>query len=85
VALSNYTEHLARTGDQVPAPDPVREAPPQPMAAYAPPPLTVGRRPALELSLPMSGVRPVVTASPADGGIEMMSPLDVPAFLRRQN
>ena len=83
VDLSNYTEHLNRV--EPPLPEPVREPVLQSMGSYAPPPLTVTRRPALDLSLPLSAGRPPVTASPAGEGIEVVSPLDVPAFLRRQN
>ncbi|MBI4886022.1 MAG: cell division protein FtsZ [Acidobacteria bacterium] len=77
VDLQNYTAHLARTaaaGTASAAEQPVMEMhAPQAPQASAPMPLTVSRRPGLELSLP---------------GLEtadVASPLDVPAFLRRQN
>jgi cell division protein FtsZ len=82
VDLSAYTDHFTRT------PEAPVEEPPAKEPSYAPPPpsMTVTRRPALELSLPL----PVrggngVTQSAEEGGIEVASPLDVPAFLRRQN
>jgi cell division protein FtsZ len=86
VDLSSYTDHFSRP-PETPVDEPaVREPAAHPTASYAPPALTVSRRPALELSLPL----PVrggngVTQSADEGGIEVASPLDVPAFLRRQN
>jgi hypothetical protein len=44
-----------------------------PASEQAPPAVTVGRRPGLELTLP--GLE----------GAEASSPLDIPAFLRRQS
>jgi cell division protein FtsZ len=98
VDLSNYTVHLSRTGTQEPstAHDMATEVVQQPPAAaapafappntaFTPPSLTVNRRPALELSLPLAasggGGRPAAD----DHSVDMNSPLDVPAFLRRQN
>jgi cell division protein FtsZ len=87
VDLSNYTEHMNRIDAPVPEPvrEPMMQAMGQTLGSYAPPPLTVTRRPALDLSLPLSAGRAPVTASPGGEGIEVVSPLDVPAFLRRQN
>ncbi|OFW12629.1 MAG: cell division protein FtsZ [Acidobacteria bacterium RIFCSPLOWO2_12_FULL_67_14] len=71
VDLQSYTAHLARTA--------AVEQPAMELStakggeAAAPPPLTVNRRPGLELTLP--GLE----------GAEATSPLDVPAFLRRQH
>jgi hypothetical protein len=79
VDLHVYTEHFARgaalqpISESLVAPDPVVDAPPRRPAA---PSLAVNRRPGLELSLP-------VLAGGEDG--EPLSPLDVPAFLRRQS
>jgi cell division protein FtsZ len=74
VDLHNYTTHLTRTAAAAPGEERAMklEAPvmaPQTLA----PALTINRRPGLELSLP--GL---------DAG-ELLSPLDVPAFLRRQS
>jgi cell division protein FtsZ len=71
VDLQNYTAHFGRAAE-APTQQPVLEmnAVPQPAG---PPSLTVNRRPPLELTLPI-----------AEGG-EPVSPLDVPAFLRRPN
>jgi cell division protein FtsZ len=76
--LSAYTAHIARpaAAEPVPAPAPAPVAVPvqaeQPALELAPPQLTVARRPGIELTLPA-----------VDTG-ELSSPLDVPAFLRRQ-
>jgi cell division protein FtsZ len=82
VDLKNYTEHIARASapvqvDQREVPSPISEAAP---------PLTVQRRPALDLNF----ASPISTASAAGSprgefDPELSSPLDVPAFLRRQN
>jgi len=79
-------EALAKTA-QAPAPQASAEPASQPMASYTPPALTVSRRPALELSLPLAG-RAAATApgrSPEEHSLDLDSPLDVPAFLRRQS
>jgi len=84
VDLHVYTEHLARSAASGSADQPSREqAPPAVMGA---PPLVLGRRPVLDLQFAGSG-------SPGEGGSSVggeldpdsSSPLDVPAFLRRQN
>ena len=74
VDLHNYTTHLTRTATAAASDDRAMkmEAPPMPPQTLAPG-LTINRRPGLELSLP--GL---------DAG-ELLSPLDVPAFLRRQS
>jgi cell division protein FtsZ len=59
-----------------------------PMRDIAPPAFTVTRRPALELTLPLNAAGEAARAAgPAsdDNGIDLASPLDIPAFLRRQN
>jgi cell division protein FtsZ len=83
--LSAYA-HLARA-----------EAPPmeQPSASFAdpairqPPQVTVSRRAPLDLALPLaaSGGGAPIGGSPeqVDEGLDLSSPLDVPAFLRRQS
>jgi cell division protein FtsZ len=77
VDLHTYTNHLSRHGDR-----------PEPAAAAtfptAGPQLTVNRRPAVELSLPKTGSGPISHLGSADEArIELASPFDVPAFLRR--
>jgi cell division protein FtsZ len=78
VDLHNYTPHLSRTADvgavtpaalEMGAPEPTATSP-SPELGYV---LTVSRRPGVELTLPR-----------IDGG-DVASPLDVPAFLRRQS
>jgi cell division protein FtsZ len=97
VDLSSYTAHLQRAGEGVAAP--YGQASPathsvqgtaQPAGQYSAPPLMVNRRPALDLSLPMAasgGGAPTGGPAPGhEGGVELKSsPLDVPAFLRRQS
>ena len=86
VDLSNYTEHFSRTAESFAEPRLEAAPPPQAYAppSYAPPSLTVSRRQALELSLPVPPGRASNGAS-EESGLEAGSPLDVPAFLRRQN
>jgi len=86
--LTSYTQHLARADAVQPAEAAV-QAVSHSMASTtpstgAPPAFTVARRPALELTLPLT------TAAGAhrrgdDMGLDLSSPLDVPAFLRRPN
>ncbi len=83
--LTSYTAHVARSAD-APAPG---------MAQSELPQLKVNRRPALELSLPLAASGSGAGAGSAGGGarldisegmgLDLASPLDVPAFLRRQN
>jgi cell division protein FtsZ len=86
VDLSHYTAHLSR-GSEAPAEPAVQASSGQSPMSFAPTPqLNVERRPALDLQLPL--------AAAGDGGssdtpfelneVELSSPLDVPAFLRRQ-
>jgi cell division protein FtsZ len=98
VDLSNYTAHLARVAEAGHAAEAQAQAQAQahahaavasgaPVMASAAPQLTVNRRPALEVSLPMaaSGGGAPVGGSRDFDGLDLSSPLDVPAFLRRQN
>ncbi len=82
VALENYTEHIARSSAPVQvekreAPTPISE----PVT-----PIRVTRRPPLAINFP-NAVSAAGTAGAPKGDLdpEMSSPLDVPAFLRRQN
>ena len=92
VDLHNYTTHLSRAADAV-------EAEATPMQASAgtagsappagiAPQFTVSRRPGLDMSLPLAPADPAgdINISPEEiGPAEVSSPLDVPAFLRRQS
>jgi cell division protein FtsZ len=83
VDLNAYTEHLARHAEAASVPELISGPPPAPLPITEPPAgrpvtpaLTVSRRPGLELTLPpLTGL----------DAIEPLSPLDVPAFLRRQS
>jgi cell division protein FtsZ len=77
VDLHNYTTHLNRHGDH---PEPA------PAATFPTPalPLTLSRRPGVELSLPKAASGTLGHVGSADEArIELASPFDVPAFLRR--
>jgi cell division protein FtsZ len=82
VDLSHYTAHLSRAEEAAAA----AHAHPQ-SGAFIPPQLSVGRRPALDLSLPtaMAASGGAKNASPDEHSLDLDSPLDVPAFLRRQS
>jgi len=83
VDLNIYTAHLNRAAEAAqpvsaaPAPMSLSPAIQAPAAAM----LGVARRPGIELSLPSLEVS---ARSAGDGSFEPSSPLDVPAFLRRQ-
>jgi cell division protein FtsZ len=84
VDLSNYTAHLnAAAAAGAAELSAERIAPP--MSGFTQPPLTVNRRPALELSLPLPGNRHSASDLPQEHSLDIDSPLDVPAFLRRQS
>jgi len=72
VDLQNYTAHLSRSTGPVDQPQPLMEVS-TPVSQTAAPSLMVTRRPGLELTLP------------ALESADLSSPLDVPAFLRRQS
>jgi cell division protein FtsZ len=86
VDLSSYTSHLARAAGESPvdAPPPAGSGGmgPQP-ASYVPPPITIGRRPTLDLTLAASPS--TAAGSSQEHSLDLDSPLDVPAFLRRQS
>jgi len=89
VDLTNYGAHQTRVPD---APAPAREA--QPVAAQQQG-LHVSRRPPIDLTLPTTATGPLTGAGTGAvsgvkshedlGDLELQSPLDVPAFLRRQS
>ena len=85
VDLHNYTAHLASR----PAPEPAAFEPPAVQQSSRPAPqLTLSRRPGIDLALPLASPN---TANPNEGrsgddlNLDLSSPLDVPAFLRRQS
>jgi cell division protein FtsZ len=86
--LSSYTDHLGRiaaeNGGSIPqAP---AERPAQPMASFTSPSLTFNRRAPVELSLPLVAAGAGGANGPAaEHSLDLESPLDVPAFLRRQS
>jgi cell division protein FtsZ len=82
VDLHNYTAHLARPAEPAPMDQPMMEMA-APTIEVAAPPLTVTRRPPLDLALPLRSSGDEEKGLVFDG--DLSSPLDVPAFLRRQN
>ena len=83
VDLSNYTAHFS--ANAACAAEAAADRLHHPAGGYAPPPLTVNRRPAVELSLPLPARDASGNGSPDEHGLDLDSPLDVPAFLRRQS
>jgi len=89
--LTSYTTHLARAEAAAePALQSASDGQPagsvaagNASAGSVPAPFTVNRRPALELSLPMAHGASATGLS--EDALDLSSPLDVPAFLRRQN
>jgi cell division protein FtsZ len=84
VDLSNYTAHLSRAAE---ASTPAPLAHGYNASSYGAPSLSVNRRAALDLSampLAASGGGASAPAPATEGGVELKSKLDVPAFLRRQ-
>ncbi len=88
VDLHSYTEHLARPAEPAAQAQPVMEMDAPQLMEVVAPPLTVSRRPRLDLTLPLAS-SPNVGGAGADGlgesDADLSSPLDVPAFLRRQH
>ena len=85
VDLSSYTAHLARAaGDSGPALEPPASAPAPSAGGFVPPPLTIGRRPTLDLTLAQSSSGGAAGTS-QEHSLDLDSPFDVPAFLRRQS
>jgi cell division protein FtsZ len=86
VDLHSYTEHFARPEEPARAEQPMMKMDAPQQMDVTGPPLTVGRRPSLDLTLPLA---PSPNEGGAAGQVEfdanLSSPLDVPAFLRRQH
>src|SRR3954471_9337271 len=94
VDLSNYTAHLARTAEASgSSPQASHDSTFALDASYGGgnghgrtmAPVSVSRRPPVELSMPIAVNGGTVVATPEDSAIDFSQPLDVPAFLRRQN
>jgi cell division protein FtsZ len=86
VDLSNYTAYLNAAAAAASAAEASAERGAPPMTSFTPP-LTVSRRPALDLSLPLPPPREAAPGerSAQEHSLDIDSPLDVPAFLRRQS
>ena len=87
VDLHSYTAHLAQPAEPAAVEQPVMEMDAPQLMEVTVPPLTVSRRPRLDMTLPLAP-SPNAEGGAADqrgeGGVDLSSPLDVPAFLRRQ-
>ena len=92
VDLTNYTQHLNRPAESPVAPAAPMKARtsmatevsvPSPALDHGSvaPPLTVSRRPGIEMSVPSVGPGATVSVSAMDN--DLQTPFDVPAFLRR--
>ena len=88
VDLHSYTEHLAQSAEPAAVERPVMEMDAPQLMEVTVPPLAVSRRPRLDMTLPLAP-SPSAEGGGADqvgeGGVDLSSPLDVPAFLRRQH
>ena len=86
VDLHHYTQHLSRTPVEQ---SPMHQVPPSQMAqAQAAPQLTLNRRPGLDVTMPAGTALPQAASGGGSGeelNLDLSSPLDVPAFLRRQS
>ena len=90
VDLHSYTVHLSRAAEALEAeaaPLQASVAAEQMPPAGITPQFSVSRRPGLDLSLPLTSADPAgdINIAPDIGPGEASSPLDVPAFLRRQS
>jgi cell division protein FtsZ len=92
VDLSNYTAHFKGHAEPASAPAHSEGSPERPphSTSFAPAPLTLNRRPALELSLPLASASAGASARDsrepsAEHHADGPSHFDVPAFLRRQS
>ena len=88
VDLHSYTEHLAQPAEPAAVEQPVMEMDAPQLMEVTVPPLAISRRPRLDMTLPLAP-SPSAGGGGADqvegGGVDLSSPLDVPAFLRRQH
>ena len=86
VDLHHYTQHLSRTPVEQ---SPMHQVPPSQMAqTQAAPQLTLNRRPGLDVTMPAGTALPQAASGGGSGeelNLDLSSPLDVPAFLRRQS
>jgi hypothetical protein len=92
IDLHNYTAHLAASRAEQQIEQPLAHASGQ---GHGVQPLNVARRPQIDLTLPTSATGPLTGAGVGavsgtksmhdEDALELRSPLDVPAFLRRQN
>ena len=82
VDLHGYAAHLAEGAEPAAPEQPAMEMDAPQLMEVAAPPLTVSRRPRLDLTLPLAPSPTAEGLGETDAGIS--SPLDVPAFLRRQ-
>jgi cell division protein FtsZ len=87
VDLNVYSAHLAleAADGEAAAAEPAKAHAGGGGGGVRPPTGGIGRRPGVELSASTLGLRSLVTGDPADPAAETGSPLDVPAFLRRQH
>jgi cell division protein FtsZ len=88
VDLHSYTAHFSRVAEAAEAqPATAQAAAPETAAPTIAPQFAVSRRPGIDLSLPLAGPDHAgeISISPDIGPAEPSSPLDVPAFLRRQS
>ncbi len=91
VDLQHYTQHLSRTAAEQPAAHQAvspQMAPSQMTPSQAAPQLTLNRRPGLDVTLPSGTALPQAASGGGSGeelNLDLSSPLDVPAFLRRQS
>ncbi len=88
VDLSSYSGHLSARANEAVAATASTSAPVAVNASpsHGAPALQVNRRQPLDLSLSAaSAASSAAAATGTDGGVEFESPLDVPAFLRRQS
>src|SRR5687768_8042865 len=82
--MTNYTEHLAVTARAAIERAAEAAPPPPPQASTSAPTVTVNRRAPIELSLPL-GASGNGSSPAGDHALQLDSPLDYPAFLRRQS
>jgi len=88
VDLTPYAEAVRARAIEAPAPAQMPSTPSIPATAMAPSitPIATGRRPALELPFAAAASKPAAPGAldVADPDLDLHSPFDVPAFLRRQ-